>query len=253
MLEEIATVTLFHFILLVCRIGAAFVSMSGFGEVYVVTRVRLLMAIAVSLALQPVLEPLLPPLPAGALEALLLIAGELLIGLFIGGITRILQGILHVAGMIIAFQSSLASALLFDANQGSQGSVVGNFLTLLGLTLIFATGLHHLLLKGVAHSYIAFKPGLMPPVADFAELATTVLSEGFMVAFMLSVPLIISGTLIYLGAGLLGRLMPNMQVFFVLIPVQVYVSFVLLAITLSAMLMWYINHYEAVMQVFLEG
>ena len=63
---------------------------------------------------------------------------EILIGLMIGGITRILQAILHVTGMIIAFQSALASALLFDASQGSKGSVAGNFITMIGIVMIFA-------------------------------------------------------------------------------------------------------------------
>lgn len=225
---------------------------SGIGEIYVSPRIRLMLGLAISFLMLPVLSPMLPNVPTSAISTFLLIAPEILIGLMIGGIARMLQAILHMAGMIIAFQSSLASALLFDANQGSQGSVFGNFLTLMGITLIFTTDLHHLLLMGVAHSFVVFEPGHFPPLNDFAHLATQVLSDGFKVAFAIASPLIIVGTLLYLGAGLLGRLMPNMQVFFVLIPVQIHISFVMMALTLSAMMMWYIEHYETVMKLFLQ-
>ncbi len=252
MLEDLATTTIFHMILMSSRIGAALMTLTGFGETYIPTRVRLLLSFMLAFLLLPVLEPTLPPVPQGLPQTFLLVASEIVIGLLIGGIARILQGILHIAGMIIAFQSSLASALLFDANQGSQGSVFGNFFTITGLTLIFVTDLHHLLLEAIAHSYVVFPAATMPPLHDFANLATATLSDGFRVAFMLSAPMIIVGTLLYLGAGLLGRLMPNMQVFFVLIPVQIYVSFFILVLTFSAAMMWYVRHYAEVMDVFLE-
>ena len=251
MFEQITTLAIFHFFVIFSRIGTALMVFPGFGEIYVSARARLVTALMISFVMVPVLEPTLPALPGGVLPMFLVILPEIMVGLFIGGITRMLQAILHIAGMIVAFQSSLASALLFDANQGSQGSGIGNFMTLIGLTLLFVTDLHHLMLIAVADSYVLFPSGGFPPVSDMAEMASRTLSGGFLVAVKMSAPLIVTGLLLYLGAGILGRLMPNMQVFFVLIPLQAYVSFIILGLMLSAGMMWYIEHFEEVIQTFL--
>ncbi len=241
----------FHFVLIFLRIGAAVMLISGFGETYIPPRVRLFIAGSMSLLLLPVLEDSLPAPDLSLAGFFGIIIPEIVIGIMIGAVTRILQGVLHVAGMIIAFQSSLASAVLFDANQGSQGSVFGTFMTIMGLTLIFVTDLHHIILMALVESYQVVPVAGALPVGDMAQMAMRTLSDGFRVALMLAAPTVVVGTLLYLAAGLLGRLMPNMQVFFVMIPAQVLMSFVLLSFVLSSMMMWYINHYEHVMTVFM--
>lgn len=251
MLSEWTVLTLFHFFLVFTRMGAALMVLPGFGEVYISPRARLMMALVISAVLAPVLKPLLPAMPGEVLGLAMALLAEAIVGLFIGAIGRMLQAILHVAGMIIAFQSSLASALLFDANQGSQGSVIGNFMTLIGVTLLFVTGLHHLMITGIAESYMLFTPGQIPPTGDMADMVSQVVADGFMVAVKISAPLIVVGLLLYLGAGILGRLMPNMQVFFVLVPIQLYVSFVIILTTLAAGMLWYIDHFEETMRTFL--
>jgi flagellar biosynthetic protein FliR len=245
MLDAFLSELTFHYFLVFCRVGSALMLLPGFGEFYVPARIRLLFALAVSLILLPVVEPLLPKAPPQAMAAFVVISGEVVAGLFIGALARILQSILHIAGMIIAFQSSLASAILFDASQGSQGSVVGSFMTIFGITLLFVTNLHHVLLEGLVASYQLFGPETFPPVDDFAKSAVVLMSESFLVALKISSPLVVVGLLVYLGSGMMSRLMPNMQVFFVIIPLQVLVSFYVLMISLSATMLWYLQHFES--------
>jgi flagellar biosynthetic protein FliR len=226
--------------------------MPGIGEVFVQMRLRLLIALTFSYVLFPVISSKLPAeVPSSGASIVLLILGEVVIGLFIGGIARLLQSVLHTGGMIMAFLSSLAAAQSFDPTQGSQGSVFGTFLTLVGITLFFTTDLHHLMLSGIADSYTLFSPGEKPPIGDFADVASQMLSGAFLMAFKIASPLIIIGLGLYMAAGVMGRLMPAMQVFFVLIPMQVIVSFNVLLITLSVGMMAYLNHFEnSMMSVF---
>ncbi len=250
MLSELATLVIFHHMLVLSRLGAAFMIFPGFGEVTVSPRMRLLIVLAVTVTVTPLLEKSLPALPENGVKLALAVLMEAIVGVFIGGMMRMIQATLHMAGMIIAFQSSLASALLFDANQGSQGSVIGNFLTLLGVTIIFTSELHHHMLLGVVDSYTLFPSGHFVPVNDFAEMAANILARGFMVAFQIASPLVVAGTLLYLGAGVLGRLMPTMQVFFVLIPMQVYIAFSILALILGAAMTWYTQYLEEILLMF---
>lgn len=246
-LEHLTTQYLFHFLLIFSRLGSAFMALPGFGEIYVSSRSRLILAVMISLVMLPLLEKDFPAVPGSVMALFFMLLPEIIIGVFIGAIARALQAILHMGGMILAFQSSLASALLFDANQGSQGSVIGNLLTLIGVTLLFTTGLHHMMILGIAESYTVFPAATFPPIGDMAEMISVNLSQGFLVAFKISAPLIIVGLCLYLGLGLMARLMPNMQVFFIIIPVQIYISFIVLSIVLAAGMHLYLEHFEYMM------
>jgi flagellar biosynthetic protein FliR len=244
MLEDLTALTVFHFFLLFCRLASAVMILPGIGEFTILPRARLMVGLSLSLAFFPMLLEKLPAIPADFLSTFLLIVGEIIIGLFIGGLARIIHSVLHIGGMIIAFQSSLASALLFDATQGSQGSVFGNFLNILGLTLLLSTNLHYIMIQGLVESYTLFTPGMAPPVADFAAAAPRMLAQSFVVAVKIASPMIVVGLLLYLSAGMMSRLMPNMQVFFIMIPLQIVASFYVLSLTLSATMVWYLRHFE---------
>ncbi len=242
MLEQLTTPLVFHAILLFARIGSIIMLMPGFGEGNYSMQGRLLFSVALSLVFLPILEPVLPALPSSAVALALLVSAEVIIGVFIGSMTRMMFAALHTAGMIISFQMGLSAAMLFDPSQGSQGSVVGNFLTVVAFVLIFATNLHHVFIYGMIDSYTLFVPGDALPWGDFAEYAGTLASDSFSIAFRLSSPLVVCGLLVYLAAGVMSRLMPQMQVFFVLVPLQVLLGFFILIVTLSGSMMWYLDH-----------
>lgn len=247
-LTDITTLTVFQYFLVFCRIGSALMVMPGIGEIFVLARARLAIAVMMTLAITPVLAPELTEVPGNALSLLMLVLSEVLVGVFLGGIARMIQATLHVAGSIMAFLSGLAAAQLFDATQGSQGSVFGNFLTIIGIVLFFVMDLHHLFLRGMADSYAVFEAGHFPPMEDFALLSATKLNDVFEVAFRIAAPQLIVGLALYLCAGLMARLAPSIQVFFLMVPVQISVSFYVLLLVLPITMMWYIHHFEDSLQ-----
>lgn len=253
MLAQYTTLTLFHFLLVFCRLGSVMMLFPGFGEIYVPPRVRLSIALAASAVVTPLLSPHLPPVPGNVIALGIMVLAEILAGVFIGGMARMVQAALHMAGMIIAFQSSLAAAMLFDVNQGSQGSMIGNFLTLIGVTMVFTSDMHHLMIAGIVDSYEIFAAGKAAAPEGFALLAVKTISGGFLVAVKIASPLLVIGLCLYLGAGIMSRLMPSMQVFFVMVPAQLYISFVLTALTLSAGMLLYREFFTATLAEFLTG
>jgi flagellar biosynthetic protein FliR len=84
--------------------------------------------------------------------------------------------------------------------------LVGNFLTLLGITLVFATDLHHLVIAGMNDSYTIFQPGEMPLVGDAAQHVTRIVATAFRIGIQLSAPFLVFGLLFNLGLGVLSRL-----------------------------------------------
>jgi len=244
MLEHFIVSQVFAFLLIFCRIGSGLMLLPGFGENYVPPMVKLGFALMITLVLLPVLGSAMPPFPSSPLTLFLLVAGEMLIGIFIGNVCQILISVTHVAGAIFSVQSGIASAVVFDANQNSQGSLIGNFFGILTIVLLFVTDLHYMMLRGVTESYAIFPPGKFPPVHDFVGTIAHTASDSFTMAVQISAPVIIVGTLLFLGAGIISRLMPTIQVFFVLTAPQLLIGFFVFITSFSAITLFYMEFYK---------
>ena len=248
MLRELISGDLFSLIFVFARIGAAVMLLPGFGEIFIAARVRLLLAIAITVVVTPVVLPYVPTTPVGPLAMFTTIGHELVIGLFLGAMARMMVAALHSAGVIIGFQTSLSNAQLFDPINAGQGSIIGSFLNVLGVFLIFATNLHHLMLMAVIDSYSLFVPGATILVGDFSDVAARILSKSFLLAMQISGTFIVMGMLFYLGMGLLARLMPQVQIFFIAMPIQIFLGFMVMTMTLSASMMWFLGTFQNTFQ-----
>jgi flagellar biosynthetic protein FliR len=244
-LDEILSTNLFAFFLLFARLSGAMMLLPGFGEVVVSPRLRLSLTLAVSLAVFPLVGPSLPGMPASLAGLVGLILMEAVIGAFLGGAARVVMSALHVAGTVISFQSSLGFAQTVDPAAQSQGAIVSSLFGMLGVVLIFATGLHYLLLKALVDSYVLFPAGGFPPVGDLAELLVTIVAGAFTLGVRIAAPFVVYGLVFYTSLGLLGRLMPRIPLFFVAMPMQIMLSLTLLAIVLPAIMLWFLNYFEA--------
>jgi flagellar biosynthetic protein FliR len=167
---------------------------------------------------------------------LIALGQELLIGMVLGMTARLTISALQVAGSVIAQQLGLGFVTAVDPTQGQQGLIVGNFLTLLGVTLIFATDLHHLVIAGLHDSYQLFAPGEVPIVSDVSVLVTRTIANAFRVGIQLSAPFLVFGLLFNLGLGVLSRLMPQMQVFFVGMPLSILLGLLIFLLVVGAMM-----------------
>lgn len=234
MFQDLVTGSVFAFLLVFARVGSAVMALPGFGDAYVAPRFRLIIALAISLAAAPVAAPLLPPMPEALVALLLLIGGEVVIGIFLGLLARLLMSGLQVAGMIIAFQTSLANAFTTDPVSAQQGALAGTFLSVTGLLVVFVADLHHVMLRAVIDSYFLFEPGVLPPVGDFSEAVARTVALSFVLGLKIAAPFIAVGLLFSLGIGVLARLMPQVQVFFIAMPLQIALGFIVLGLTLSA-------------------
>ena len=233
MIEQAIVAEGFAVMLVFVRLGSALMLLPGIGEPYVYARFRLMVALALSFALAGALGPELPAPPAEVAEGALLVAREAAVGLFIGAAARVVFAALHVAGSVMAFQSGLAVAAIFDPNEATQGTLTGNLLTTTGLVLLFVTDAHHALLHALAASYAGLPAGGSLPLDDVAELMIRLADAMFGVALRIAAPLILVSLLTYLVMGVLNRLMPAFQVLFVAMPLQLLLAFATVMLTLA--------------------
>lgn len=251
MLSQFLVSELFAFLLIFCRLGTAMMLLPGFGEAYVAVRIRLMLALMFSMVMTAAM-PSMPPPPATVAGLAGMIIAEIAVGIFMGGLSRMMIAAIHMASMIIAYQSSLASALTQDITQiQSQGTSLGNLLGVTALVMLFATNLHHVMLQGLADSYSLFTPGQFPPVNDFAQHASRMINGAFFMAMQLAAPHIVIGLIVYFASGIIARLMPNIQIFFIIMAPQILLSFIILMLSISAIMIWYMEYFKNTLGSFL--
>lgn len=225
--------------LLFARLGAMIMLLPGFGEVVVPARVRLSLALLLALMLAPSVADRMPEAATSAWGMAFQVGTETLVGTLLGGAARILVSALATAGQIIGLEIGLAFAQTADPTMTQSGQLLAVFLSLFGVALIFATGLHHMFLQGVVGSYDIIPVGGAAPIEDAAQLALDATATSFRVGFQIAMPLVAAGMIFRLGLGVLSRLIPQIQVFFIALPLQVMGGLVVFALGLSTgMLIW---------------
>jgi flagellar biosynthetic protein FliR len=238
------------YILTFARAGAMIMLLPAIGDAGVPPRIRLAFALAVSAALSPVVADQYPATAPNLLALATLVAKEVTAGVLIGTMARLIMSALDTAGFLIANQTGLAFAQTFDPGQGVQGAIVSTFLSLIGILLVFESGLHHLAIGAIARSYDLIPPAGAIPTGDMAQLALRLVAGAFALGLQLAAPFLLFGFLIYVALGVLSRLMPQLQAFFLAMPISILVGFVLLALLLGTMMSHFLDFFAGEMGLF---
>jgi flagellar biosynthetic protein FliR len=225
--------------LVFARVGAIVMLLPGFGETAVPARIRLSFALLLAITLAPQIADRVPPPVASAWGMAFQVTTETLIGVLIGGAARMLVSALATAGQIVGLEIGISFAQTADPTMSQSGQLTAVFLGLLGVALIFATGLDHMFLRGLVGTYDLIALGAPAPVGDAAELALQTTARSFMIGFQVATPIIAAGMMFRVGLGVLSRLIPQIQVFFIALPLQIMGGLVVFALGLSTgMLIW---------------
>jgi flagellar biosynthesis protein FliR len=242
----------FGFMLVFARVGTAFMLLPGIGEPYVQSRARLILALGTTLLLLPVLQPTLPTMPEqiGALARLLSI--EIIVGLFFGTMLRFLLSALEYAGFIISMQIGLSNASLFNPAFATQGTLPGALLSTVAVLLLFLSGMEQLLLGGLVGTYDVFKPGVALQLGDMAETMARLTTQVALIGVQMAIPFVLIGLLTYVPLGLMNRLMPQLQVLTVAMPLQVGVGLLLFGLTITTMLLFWLQQFESTLHAMMR-
>ncbi len=234
------------YVLIFARLGALVMLMPALGEQAIPARIRLAFALVLTFVFYPLLSGRLPQGLSDDFAGLVFaLISEILIGLAFGLLSRMLLSAAQTAGASIASAMGLGFAQTVDPTMGQQGAIVGSFIAVTGMALIFAADLHHVAIAGIADSYTMFPPGEAVPVGDFRDAAVMTAAESFKVGIQISAPFMVFGLVFNLGIGVLAKLMPQLQVYFLAAPVSIFVGLALIAFLVSTMMGLYFVHVEA--------
>ena len=230
--------------LIFARLGAIVMLIPGIGETFVPPRTRLGFALLFALVLAPIVGGSVPPIPSEVSGVGGAVIKELLIGLMIGAILRLFMSSLTVAGEIVSIQTTLSFAQTANPTEAVPSTSLGTFLGMLGLLLVMTTNLHHLFLGAIVKSYAIFPFARAAPVADAGALAIQTVSRAFALGLQLAAPVMVFSVVFTVATGLVARVMPQFQVFFVATPLQVLLGLSVFALSIGAIGMVWVDRYR---------
>ena len=226
----------FHAILVFARVGAAMMLLPGLGETEVPATIRLAIALTLVPLLLPLLSPGLPPVPEQPAELARLIVLETAAGLWLGGLARLILLAMAMAGQTIALMLGLSSVLTQDPALGQGGTALSRLFGMVAALLVLSTGLYALPLSAVVGSYAVLPAGDPLPAGVAAESLAAMGAESLALALRLAAPFVLAAVLFNLALGLLARLAPQVQVYFVAVPAQILGGLALLGLVAAPLL-----------------
>lgn len=210
--------------LVMLRVGAAMALLPAFGEQAVPQRVRLVLTLAFTAIVAPAVAPGLEGVAPGAFAMLVEVAA----GLALGVALRLFVLALQIAGAMIAQATSLAQ--IFGGMGPEPQPAIGFVLTVAGLAVAVATGLHVRLAELFILSYDFLPGGRLPMPADLSRWGLSQVVRAFSLGFTLAAPFVIAATLYNLAIGVINRAMPMLMVSFVGAPALTFGALAMLAL-----------------------
>ena len=197
-------------------------------------RTRLILGLAIAVALTPSLPPM-PVVQPASLTGLWIMAQQMLIGIGMGFAVKIVFAAFNVAGEFIGTQMGLGFATFYDPLSSAQTPVIAEFINLLALLLFLSMNGHLLYLATLAQSFSAIPVSATPIAAgswlNLAELGSRMFSAGL----LLSLPVMATLMITNVALAVLTRAAPQLNLFALGFPLTLLGGFFALAISLNYM------------------
>ncbi len=252
-LNDYLAINIFQFLLVFARLSVVFLMLPGISAVYVPMRIRLILAVLVTIVVLPIVAPGLPPAPPDSpAELVWMIVCESLIGGFMGALIQIIMAALELAAFMISNAVGITNALIDDPVTEEQTSIITGFLSLIAVALIFITGVHHFILQAMVDSYSLLLPAQPLFTGDMLQLGARLLDQAFGMGLRLAAPFIVYEMVFQVTAGVLARLSPQLNVFFVTVPGKIMAGIAVLMVSLPVMMLLFMKFLETNMVNFLR-
>jgi flagellar biosynthetic protein FliR len=225
------------FLVCLARMAAMLGTLPVFGSGTAPARVRIGLAVMLSLLIFPVVRPHLPPPDFSPAALALLILGESLLGLMVGFIAQLVLTSVEVGGTIIGYKMGFAAANVFDPQSQRQIELISQYQNVIAILIFLALDVHHLFLRAVVRSYELLPPGGIDVGSDAIPFLMTLVSRMFVLGIQLSAPILAVLILASLVMGILARVFPQLNVFMLSYPLNIGVGFLVMGLTLSLMVL----------------
>lgn len=199
------------------RLGALFMVMPVIGTRIVPARVRLVLALCVTVLVVPLLPPL-PASPSLSLQTLIFVFQELIIGIALGFSFQVVFQVFVLAGQLIAMKMGLGFASMNDPTNGVQTTVISQFYLVLVTLMFISVQGHIVLLEFLINSFHSLPPAQTMFSAAKAYEVVALGGWLFASALVIALPVLTSLLVVNIAFGVMSRAAPQLNIFAVGFP-----------------------------------
>jgi len=218
--------------LVLTRISAFFLVVPVFGWKSIPARIKVAMTVLMAVFFSLIAPSAITAGQVSVVEAVLLMTYEATYGFALGLVAALLFAPVKLSGRIIERQMGLAMAEILDPLTGDRSQPVGSLLEMIFVILFLCANGHHLLLSIISHSYEAFPVGRIPTMAVLTAGVIRAGSAMLIVGLKLAAPILAAFLLLMVVLAVLARIMPDMNILFISLPLRVGMGLFLMAIFL---------------------
>jgi flagellar biosynthetic protein FliR len=241
------------FTLILTRVSGLTMTAPIYGTRDVPAQVRAVLAVALALLIAPTQWHLSVAQPGSVLLYLVLIGGELLIGMCLGlAIVVLLSGV-QLAGEMIGYVSGLMLAEAYDPTIESDVPIFSRLMHLVAVAVFVCIGGHRMLMAGLLDTFQAIPPGGAALPDSLAETFVLLVGQSFALAIRAAVPVVAALLLATLVMGLIGRTLPQLNVLMVGFGLSTMLTFATLSLTLGAAVWVFQDQIEPTLEAMLEA
>ena len=221
------------FLLVLARTAGIFTLVPIFGAKQTPVQVRICVALGLALVFLPLCSPgVAGPLAVDLLPMALLLIREAIVGIVIGFVTLMVFAAIQAAGDLVDVHSGFSIATVFDPVSGSATAVAGLFNYMVAGMLFFATNTHHIVLSGLADSFRLFPIGRMGLNPAVVGGVVDLVAVFFVIALRIAAPVVAAVFLAEVALAIIARVVPQMNVFMVGMPLKLGIGLAGMAIAL---------------------
>ncbi len=233
------------FLLIMARVGGIFLIGPVFSNRVIPRQAKVFMTVVISVILFTGLQVKTPVIPAQLGPFALYLASEMVIGLVIGFVAQLVFAAVQFAGQAIDMQMGFGIVNVVDPVYGTQAPLLGSFQNALALLLFLATNSHHYMIAALYQSYDKIPIFGLSGGKEATQVLIGLFGDMLVTGLKLAIPVVGAIFVAEVALGMIARTMPQMQVFFVGMPLKIWIGFVLLIMILPV--------YLTVIQLLFEG
>tara|TARA_B100001250_G_scaffold379790_1_gene370751 strand:+ start:3416 stop:4192 length:777 start_codon:yes stop_codon:yes gene_type:complete len=225
------------------RITGLLMVMPLLGTRMVSQRIRIILALFITLVVTPVLPPM-PLFDGLSVASFIVILQQLLIGIVLGFVVEVLNQVFVIAGQLIAMQTGLGIATTVDPGQGASVVVVSQwFLFMVSLVFLSLNG-HLVLIEILIESFRTLPVGFSSFSSEQLGLLVEWTGWMFAAAVVIALPAMTALLVVNLAFGVMTRAAPQLNIFALGFPVTMIVGLFIIWLNISDMAAGYQNHME---------
>ncbi len=237
LLRAIPPSHVYAFFLVLTRITPLFLLAPGFSSQMLVPRARTVIAMGLAFGLTP-LAGHSQQIPTGLLALTGLAVENLLVGLILAYTISAVFGAVQAAGVFADAFSGFSIGQTVDPIDGNPGGSLTNLYTVIGLVIFLTIGGDAWTIRGISATFHAVPLTSSVAVRPLTGQAETAFGSLFIGAVEISAPLLLAIVISDIAFGMLSKVVPQLNVFAVGIPMKVSVALIVVAASLPFLGTW---------------